>query len=122
MAKSRALGSGGLFCRRRRDCEGARHVLPALEFAEDDLAGGDQAVEQGECRVRRGKAALRLHPTPELQMKALDAVRRAPTLPLAPGVAEEGEQLGPRLLQTLGRPRAALVPLLEEGRVRAPRG
>src|SRR2546427_7560831 len=55
-------------------------------------------------------------------MKALDAVRRAPTLPLAPGVAEEGEQLGPSLLQTLGRPRAALVPLLEEGRVRAPRG
>src|SRR5256885_15312954 len=31
-------GSGGLFCRRRRDGEGARHVLPALEFAEDDLA------------------------------------------------------------------------------------
>src|SRR5207245_3727159 len=54
--------------------------------------------------------------------KSLDAVRRAPTLPLAPGVAEEGEHLGPSLLQTLGRPRAALVPLLEEGRVRAPRG
>jgi hypothetical protein len=55
-------------------------------------------------------------------MKALDAVRRPPTLPLAARVAEEGQQLGARFLQTRDRAPTALGPLLDEGQVRAPGG
>ena len=96
--------SGRLFRCWCWDRERESQVLPALQLSEADLPRGDEAVEQGQGGIRRGEAPLGLHPAPELQVEALDAIRGAPALPLAPGIAKEGEQLGPGFLQAR-RPR-----------------
>ena len=57
--------------------QGRRHVKPAVELAEANLAGDDQAVEECEHGALARQTALGLHPASELEVEPLDGIRGA---------------------------------------------
>jgi hypothetical protein len=58
--------SGDLFRIRRGASERRRHVLPGIEFPENDLPRDDEPEEEGQDRVLTRQAALGLHAAPKL--------------------------------------------------------
>jgi hypothetical protein len=66
--------------------------LPAIDLAHVDLAGGEQSPEQHRRSVCRGQHRLRLDPTLELLVQALDRVGGANAAPLARRQPCEGEE------------------------------
>src|SRR5713101_3441236 len=59
-----------------------RQLLVAIELAERDLPGGDEAEEQDDGTVLGRQGALRLHLASDLLVEALDHVSGAQRLPL----------------------------------------
>lgn len=57
--------------------QGRRHVKTAVELAEANLAGDDQAVEECEHGALARQTALGLHPASELEVEPLDGIRGA---------------------------------------------
>ena len=75
-------------------------AFPSVDLAHRDLSRGEQRPEQHRRGLRRRQDGLRLDPSLELFVQALDRVRRANRLPLAFREAREGEELVAGFLQT----------------------
>ena len=88
----------------------------AVELAQRDLAGGDEAEEEDERTVLGGQRALRLHAPAELLVQPLDAVGGPERLPLGLRKAEERQQVRAPFLEALDHARTPLPPRpLERG-------
>src|SRR5712691_5524183 len=95
-----------------------REFRVAVDLAQPDLPRRHETEEQADGGVLGRQRPLRLDPSAELLIQALNGVRGSERLPLRLGETEEGEQLVAAFLQAPPDPGTALAPLALEGGVR----